>query len=153
MSEKLILDSILGSSKIKHPRFSVGDVVEVHVKIKEGDKERIQIFKGIVIAIKNKGVSKTFTVRKISYGVGVEKIFPLYAPVITKIKVVKTGKVKRSKLYYMRARVGKLAMKVGNQIPVEGKDYETMEEEVKAKTPKEEKEEKETPKEESASKV
>ena len=112
-------------TKTKHPDFKAGDIVEVHTKIKEAGKERIQVFKGIVLAIKNFGVSKTFTVRKISYGIGVEKIFPLYAPVIVKIKVIKKGDVRRSKLYYLRKRVGKAAIKAGDMIPVEGEDQET----------------------------
>jgi large subunit ribosomal protein L19 len=112
-------------SKVKHPEFRTGDIIEVHTKIKEGEKERIQVFKGIVIAIKGEGISKTFTVRKISYGIGVEKIYPLYSPVIQKIKILKKGKVKRSKLYYIRKRLGKKAMKAGIQIPVEGKEQET----------------------------
>lgn len=112
--------------KVKHPDFHVGDVIDVHTKIKEEDKERIQIFTGVVIAIKGAGISKTFTVRKISYGVGVEKTYPLYSPVIAKIKIIKQAKkVRRSKLYYLRKRVGKAALKVGLQIPVEGDDLET----------------------------
>jgi large subunit ribosomal protein L19 len=120
-------------TKVKHPDFKVGDMIEVHERIKEGEKERTQVFKGVVIAIKNSGVSKTFTIRKISYGIGVEKIYPLYSPNISKIKILKRAeKIKRSKLYYLRERVGKLALKVGTQIPVEGEDLETkFEEEMK----------------------
>jgi len=96
--------------------FSPGDTVKIHYKIKEGEKERIQIFEGTVIAIKNKGLSKTFTVRKFSYGVGVERIFPLYSPLISKIEVVKKGKVRRAKLYYIRKIVGEKASKVREQV-------------------------------------
>ncbi len=89
--------------------FRVGDTVKVHFRIIEGTTERVQIFEGLVIAIKNKGISKTFTVRKISYGVGVERIFPLNSPRIAKIEVSRRGKVRRAKLYYIRKRVGKSA--------------------------------------------
>lgn len=93
--------------------FEVGDTVAVHTIVREGDKKRTQIFKGIVIAIKQSGIRQTFTVRKISYGVGVEKIFPLQSPNISKIEVLRVGKVRKSKLYYMRERIGKQAMRVG----------------------------------------
>jgi len=96
----------------KFPPFSSGDTVSVFTIIKEGDRKRTQVFKGIVIAEKGSGLRKTFTVRKISYGVGVEKIFPLYSPNIEKIELLKKGKVKRSKLYYMRERIGKRALKI-----------------------------------------
>lgn len=89
--------------------FEVGDTVKVHYKIIEGNKERIQIFEGIVIAINNKGIGKTFTVRKISYNVGVERIFPVYTPKIAAIDVVRKGKARRAKLYYLRDRKGKSA--------------------------------------------
>ena len=89
--------------------FEVGNTVKVHYRIVEGDKERIQIFEGIVIAIDNSGINKTFTVRKISFDVGVERIFPLYSPRIAKIEVVRKGKVRRSKLYFLRERRGKSA--------------------------------------------
>lgn len=89
--------------------FNIGDTVKVHFKIIEGRNERIQIFEGLVIAKKNAGVRKTFTVRKVSYGVGVERIFPLHSPRIDKIEVVRFGKVRRAKLYYIRDRVGKAA--------------------------------------------
>lgn len=92
--------------------FVVGDTVAVSQVIREGDKKRKQVFKGIVLAIKGSGLRKTFTVRKISYGVGVEKIFPLYSPNIEQIEILKHGKVRRSKIYYMRNRIGKSAMKI-----------------------------------------
>jgi large subunit ribosomal protein L19 len=89
--------------------FEVGDTVKVHYKIIEGDKERIQIYEGVVIAIDNKGISKTFTVRRISYDVGVERIFPLHSPRIDKIVVMRKAKKRRAKLYFLRERTGKSA--------------------------------------------
>jgi large subunit ribosomal protein L19 len=89
--------------------FDVGDTVKVHVIIKEGDKERIQIFKGDVISKRGKSMGATFTVRKISFGIGVERIFPLHAKTVKKVEVVKKGKVKRAKLYYLRDLKGKAA--------------------------------------------
>ncbi len=86
---------------------NVGDTVKVHCKIKDGTNERIQIFEGTVIAKKGGGISETFTVRKIAYGVGVEKIFPVHSPNVAKIEIVRRGKVRRAKLYYIRGRVGK----------------------------------------------
>ena len=91
------------------PKFNVGDTVKVHNLIKEGSRERIQLFAGLVIAKKNGGISETFTVRKISYGVGVEKTFPIHSPKVADIQVVRHGKVRRAKLYYLRARTGKAA--------------------------------------------
>ena len=85
----------------------VGDTVRVHVKVKEGSRERIQVFEGTVIAKKHGGITETITVRRISYGVGVEKVFPIHAPTIEKIDTVRKGKVRRAKLYYLRGRVGK----------------------------------------------
>ncbi|MBD5405897.1 50S ribosomal protein L19 [bacterium] len=93
----------------KIPNFKSGDTVKVHTKVIEGKNERIQIFEGVCIARKNKGISSSFTVRKISFGEGVEKVFPLYSPNIAKIEVVKYGKVRRSKLYYLRSLFGKKA--------------------------------------------
>lgn len=89
--------------------FSVGDTVKVFFKIVEGTTERIQVFEGIVLAKNNSGVRKTFTVRKISYGVGVERIFPMHSPRIEKVEVTRRGRVRRAKLYYLRKRVGKAA--------------------------------------------
>ena len=91
------------------PAFNVGDTVKVHIKIKEGNRERIQIFEGFVLKKQNGGVSETFTVRKISSGVGVEKTFPLHSPKIEKIEVTRRGDVRRAKLNYMRSRTGKAA--------------------------------------------
>ena len=89
--------------------FNIGDTVKVSVRIKEGDKERIQIFKGTVIKRQNTGLNETFTVRKISSGVGVERTFPVHSPKVAKIEVTRKGKVRRAKLYYLRDRVGKAA--------------------------------------------
>jgi large subunit ribosomal protein L19 len=91
------------------PQFRPGDTVKVHVKIVEGDKERIQVFKGVVIRKRKGGMGATFTVRKVSYGIGVERIFPLHSPMIEKIEVVTRGKVRRSRLYYLRKLRGKAA--------------------------------------------
>ena len=91
------------------PAFGVGDTVKVHIKIKEGNRERIQVFEGFVLKRQNGGISETFTVRKISSGVGVEKTFPLHSPKIEKIEVVRKGVVRRAKLNYMRERTGKAA--------------------------------------------
>ena len=95
--------------KAEVPQFSVGDTVKVYGKIKEGNRERIQVFEGFVLKRQNGGVSETFTVRKISSGVGVEKTFPLHSPKIEKIEVVRRGDVRRAKLNYMRERTGKAA--------------------------------------------
>ena len=93
--------------KAEPPVAEVGDTVRVHVHIKEGNRERIQVFEGTVIAKKHGGIEETITVRRISYGVGVEKVFPIHAPTIEKIETVRKGKVRRAKLYYLRDRVGK----------------------------------------------
>ena len=89
------------------PTIQIGDTVRVHVKVKEGSRERIQVFEGTVIAKKHGGIEETITVRRISYGVGVEKVFPVYSPSIETIEVVRKGAVRRAKLYYLRGRVGK----------------------------------------------
>ena len=105
-----ILDSMQDDIKQDIPEFKSGDTVSVGVKVIEGEKSRIQIFKGLVIAISaGSGMSKTFTVRKVSNGVGVERIFPLHSPNLDSIDVVKKGKVRRAKLYYLRSRKGKAA--------------------------------------------
>jgi large subunit ribosomal protein L19 len=91
------------------PAFAAGDTVKVYVKIKEGEKERIQVFQGVVISKRRSGTDATFTVRKVSYGIGVERIFPLHSPVIDKIEVIAHGRVRRSKIYYLRKLRGKAA--------------------------------------------
>ena len=91
------------------PAFNVGDTVKVHVKIKEGNRERIQIFEGFVLKRQNGGIGETFTVRRIASGVGVEKTFPLHSPLVEKIEVVRRGRVRRARLHYMRQRTGKSA--------------------------------------------
>ncbi|MBI4653638.1 MAG: 50S ribosomal protein L19 [Nitrospirae bacterium] len=97
------------SFKKEGPSFRVGDAVRVNVKIIEGDKERLQTFEGIVISRRGSGTRETFTLRKISYGVGVERIFPLYSPMIEGLEVIKQGDVRRAKLYYLRGKKGKAA--------------------------------------------
>jgi large subunit ribosomal protein L19 len=89
--------------------FAIGDQVKVHVKIVEGNKERIQVFEGAVIRRRRAGVSSTFTVRKVSYNVGVERVFPMHSPMISKVEVIRKGRVRRAKLYYLRDRTGKAA--------------------------------------------
>lgn len=91
------------------PELKIGDTVKVHAKIREGNRERIQIFEGIIIAMKHSGINKTVTVRRVSYGVGVEKTFLVHSPNVAKFEVVRHGKVRRAKLYYLRDRVGKAA--------------------------------------------
>ena len=91
------------------PTAQIGDTVRVHVKIKEGSRERIQVFEGTVIAKKHGGIAETITVRRISFGIGVEKVFPVHAPSVEKIELVRHGKARRAKLYYLRERVGKSA--------------------------------------------
>ena len=103
---KLISDSSL---KADVPVINIGSTVRVHVKIREGERERIQMFEGTVIAKRGSGISSTFTVRRVSYGVGVERVFPVHSPNVVAVDVVRNGKVRRSKLYYLRDRVGKAA--------------------------------------------
>ena len=98
-----------GMIKENKPQFEVGDTVRVSVRIKEGDKERIQAFEGTVIAKKHGGIAETFTVRRVAYGVGVERVFPIHSPNVVSVEVVRHGKVRRAKLYYLRDRVGKAA--------------------------------------------
>ena len=98
-----------GMIKENQPKFEIGDTVRVSVRIKEGDKERIQAFEGTVIAKKHGGIAETFTVRRISYGVGCEKVFLVHSPSIVKVETVRKGKVRRAKLYYLRDRMGKAA--------------------------------------------
>lgn len=95
--------------KAEVPQFSVGDTVRVSVNIREGQRERIQNFEGTVIAKRGSGISETFTVRRLSYGVGIERVFPLHSPNVVDVKVIRYGKVRRAKLYYLRDRVGKAA--------------------------------------------
>lgn len=101
---KLIANSSL---KTEMPVICVGDTVKVHVRIKEGEKTRIQVFEGTVIAKKHGGVNETFTVRRVSYGCGVERVFPVHSPSVEKVEIVRKGRVRRAKLYYLRDRVGK----------------------------------------------
>ncbi len=98
-----------GMLKAEKPQFEVGDTVRVDVRIKEGERERIQAFEGTVIAKKHGGIQETFTVRRTSYGVGVERVFPINSPFVEKVTVVRRGKVRRAKLFYLRSRTGKAA--------------------------------------------
>ena len=98
-----------GMLKEEAPVINIGSTVRVHVRIKEGDKSRIQIFEGTVIAKNNSGIAETFTVRRVSYGVGIERVFPVHSPNVEKVETVRNGKVRRAKLYYLRDRVGKAA--------------------------------------------
>ena len=113
MKEEPIMDKIQAfvneQLKTDLPKFEVGDTVVVHNKIKEGSKERIQLFEGTGIAKRNGGISETFTVRRVAYGCGVEKTFPLHSPNVAKVVVVREGRVRRAKLFYLRDRVGKSA--------------------------------------------
>ena len=111
----LVKNLAASSLKADAPKVKIGDTVRVHVRITEGDKSRIQMFDGTVIAKNNGGVSETFTVRRVSYGVGVERVFPVHSPNVAKVETVRNGKVRRAKLYYLRDRVGKAA-KVKEQI-------------------------------------
>ena len=105
-----VLDSVVQDYlKTDIPAFNVGDTVKVHVKIKEGNRERIQIFEGFVLKRQNGGIGETFTVRRIASGVGVEKTFPIHSPLVEKIEVVRRGKVRRARLHYMGERTGKSA--------------------------------------------
>ena len=126
------------------PDLKIGNTVKVHVRIKEGNKERIQVFEGIIIKVQGSGVNKTFTVRKISYGVGVEKTFLVHSPLVEKVELVRVGKARRAKLFYLRDRVGKAAKtkevagaRIENkEILVKGEKVEVpVEEEVKEETP------------------
>ncbi len=109
---KIITEGMIKEDK---PQFNVGDTVKVSVRIKEGERERIQAFEGTVIAKKHGGVSETFTVRRTSYGVGVERVFPINSPFVEKVDVIRRGKVRRAKLFYLRGRTGKAA-KVKQQL-------------------------------------
>ena len=107
--QNLIAEITKDQLRTDHPDFRPGDTVRVHAKVVEGSRERIQVFEGVVIKRQNGGIHETFTVRKISYGVGVERTFPLHSPRIEKIEIVRRGKVRRAKLYYMRNLRGKAA--------------------------------------------
>jgi len=109
MCENLLRKIEEGSNSNNHPSFSSGDTVKISVQVKEGGKTRIQMFEGIVISKRGSGVSETFTVRKIAHGVGVERVFPMNCPNVSKIEIVSKGKVRRNKLYYLRSRQGKAA--------------------------------------------
>ena len=98
-----------GSMKAEALKIEIGDLVKVHVKIKEGEKFRIQVFEGTVIAKKHGGINETFTVRRVAHGCGIERVFPLHSPTVEKVELVRNGKVRRAKLYYLRDRVGKAA--------------------------------------------
>ncbi len=126
-----ILEKIEKEQRREQLAFRIGDQVKVHVKIVEGDKERIQVFEGVVMAMHRRGTRTSFTVRKVSYGVGVERIFPLHAPAIDKIEVMSSGKIRRARLYFLRELAGKKARLkerdsivpvVGVQAPVEPVD-------------------------------
>lgn len=113
MNKAALFDKIESEQFRKEPlKFNVGDTVRVHTKVVEGDKERIQVFAGVVIGIRARGLNQTFTVRRISYGEGVERIFPSHSPRIDKVEVERQGKVRRAKLTYLRGRIGKSAMAV-----------------------------------------
>ena len=104
------LKTIAASSlKAETPKFNIGDTIKVGVNIREGEKERVQMFEGTVIAKKGSGVAETFTVRRVAYGVGIERVFPINSPFVEKVTVVRKGKVRRAKLFYLRGRTGKAA--------------------------------------------
>jgi large subunit ribosomal protein L19 len=107
-------------SKKQLPALRSGETVRVHVKVVEGEKERTQVFEGIIIGLSGKGNRATFTVRKVSYGVGVERIFPIHSPRIDRVEIVSRGKVRRAKLYYLRERSGKAARLYGEEGPAAG---------------------------------
>ncbi len=133
--------------KKEYPKFKVGDTVRVHYKIKEGDKERIQVFEGVVIRIRGAGLNKTFTVRKESFNVGIERIFPYYSPNIEKIEVSKIGKVRRAKLYFLRDLQGKEAARKIKEIKIwdyEAKERKKAEERIKREEERKAMEESET---------
>jgi large subunit ribosomal protein L19 len=142
-----IMKKIEGDLLKKRPDVKVGDTVKLYMKIKEGNKERTQIFEGVVIGMKASGSNQTITVRKISYGVGVERVVPMQSNLLEKIEVVKRGTVKKSKLFYLRERVGRKALKVGNvkdlyltdevEVPVVGEVETEQVEEVKEEVEKE----------------
>ena len=154
---KSIVNKIRSEKKI--PEFSPGDIIKVGVRITEGKRDRIQYFEGVCIAKKSRDINSSFTVRKISFGEGVERTFALYSPIVASVKVIRTGKVRRAKLYYLRDRTGKSARiaekikkKIGIEIDVKKEDFKNenltqSSEEKKTEAPKEEKKT-EAPKEE-----
>jgi large subunit ribosomal protein L19 len=111
--ERLIMDILqsitMDQIRTDLPRLQIGDTVKVYVKVREGNKERIQMYEGTIIKMKNGGIAKTFTVRRLSSGIGVERTFPVNSPIIDKVEVIRHGKVRRAKLFYLRKRVGKAA--------------------------------------------
>jgi len=113
MDKMKLIDSEYAKKEM--PKFNVGDTVKVMVKIPEADKVRLHPFEGVVIAKRGSGVNENFTVRKVSYGEGIERVFPLYSPSIERIEVIRSGKVKRAKLYYLRGKIGKRATKIEAQ--------------------------------------
>ncbi|PKN03113.1 50S ribosomal protein L19 [Candidatus Dojkabacteria bacterium HGW-Dojkabacteria-1] len=134
-----IMKKIGGDQLKKRPDVKVGDTVKLHMKIREGSKERIQIFEGVVMSLGSSGINQTVTVRKISYGIGVERVVPMHSNLLEKIEVVKRGSVKKSRLFYLRDRVGRRALKVGNvkdlyltdevEVPEVGEQEEVVKEE------------------------
>ena len=110
-----IKNLVAGQLREDAPSVSIGSTVRVHVKIREGERERIQVFEGTVIAKNGSGIAETFTVRRVAYGVGVERVFPVHSPNVAKVELVRNGRVRRAKLYYLRDRIGKAA-KVKEQI-------------------------------------
>ena len=133
------------------PRFEAGDTVRVHVKVQEGNRERLQVYEGLCIGRKNAGVNSAFTVRKISFGEGVERVFPLYAPMVDSIKVVRRGKVRRAKLYYLRDLRGK-ASRIAEDTEAQ-RELIAVQAEEALKRPRREKLKKEKPKEEKATRA
>jgi large subunit ribosomal protein L19 len=103
------MDMVEKAQLVERPRMKAGDTVRVHVRVKEGDKERIQVFEGVIINLRRGGIRASFTVRKVSFGQGVERIFPLHSPIIQKVDVVRSAKVRRAKLYFLRDLKGKAA--------------------------------------------
>jgi len=114
------IDLVEKAQMIERPQMKSGDTVRVHVKVREGDKERIQIFEGIVIGMHRGGTRASFTVRKVSFGQGVERIFPLHSPTIAKVEVTRSAKVRRAKLYYLRELTGKAARMQSTKVETKG---------------------------------
>jgi len=130
MNEVREIEKEYMKKRVRH--FHVGDTIRVYVKVKEGDRERVQVFEGTVIAMKGGGINESFTVRKISYGIGVERVFPLHSPLIKKIDIKRKGDVRRAKLYYLRERIGKA--QIVKELELE-KEQEVKAEEVKVEKP------------------